>query len=199
MIKRLLLVFLLFCESCISAELLTVTVSKPAPKKIRFDLKWNAPPDFFTLDQYNRQADSFSFFIHPVYTTNIIGTVSWNDIPWTAIVRGVEEKSTSNVIVIRTKIPAVKPPEDFRLKRVSHYNPPPNLPVTSRVYSLWTPSGGWGDVVGKYPYTTNTGTNTIFEVDTNALGITNRFSMYITACKYGASYKDIVQLVNIVP
>lgn len=70
-----------------------------ANSRATFELTFNSPPDFFTVDSVNRQADSFQYYVDadgelPVFR----GSSSFNELD--AIVRG-EEIARTNRIVIR--------------------------------------------------------------------------------------------------
>ena len=73
-------------------------VFNPATSEVQFTIEFNQPPDFFTLDSFGRQANSFQFFI--------VGDPS---LPYPelydAIIRGDEVHITGNTVRIRNSVP----------------------------------------------------------------------------------------------
>ncbi|MCG8348693.1 MAG: hypothetical protein MI924_13060 [Chloroflexales bacterium] len=73
-------------------------VFNPITRKVRFMILFNQPPDFFTVDEYGRQAHSFQYFI-----------IGDPDLPYPekydSIIRGGEIHITGNMIRIRNATP----------------------------------------------------------------------------------------------
>ena len=94
-----------------------------ASNSVLFQIEFNRVPDFFTTDEYDRQADSFQYFIEadggfPIFR----GTDSYySDLE--SIIRG-EEIHLGGDVRIRNALP-----------------PDPDIP------------GGWGSIRGSVPYT----------------------------------------------
>ena len=178
---------LFFCWHIYAANLISVTFSKTGVPvgKFKLTLTWDNPPDFNTIDEYHRQADSFQFYVYPYYSNAPVGQVTWSDIQWSAIIRGCEIHST-NAVVVRSKSPYIHPPF-LRLQ---------NDPNTNAWF--YVASGGWGTNRGIYGYTI---TNKIVTVvlDSSTLGITGPFSIIRGYYNYGIGRGEVSQLINLSP
>jgi len=73
-------------------------VFDPATGQVTFTLAFNRQPDFQTVDEFGRQADSFQYYI--------VGdpTLPYPD-KYDAIIRGAEIDLTSNLLPIRNAVP----------------------------------------------------------------------------------------------
>jgi hypothetical protein len=57
----------------------------PASQQVLFTIEFDQPPDFFALDEFDRQRDSFQFYVNSNPATGGPGPY-----PWDRIVRGDE-------------------------------------------------------------------------------------------------------------
>jgi hypothetical protein len=91
-------------------------VFNPATSEVQFTIEFNQPPDFFTLDSFGRQANSFQFFI--------VGDPS---LPYPelydAIIRGDEIHITGNTVRIRNSVPEDPDPASGGVGRNPRFRP----------------------------------------------------------------------------
>ncbi|MFB2875589.1 hypothetical protein [Floridanema aerugineum] len=94
-------------------------------QKVIFTIEFNEVPDFFTVDEFNRQADSFQYYIDADGNLPVFGGSPYYS-GLEAIIRGAE-------------IPVAG---DIRVRNVFPSSDEPT-------------SGGWGSFRGSVPYTLN--------------------------------------------
>lgn len=135
------LVTLAACSICfidnfkeVQAAALTVisesAVVNNKTQEVLFTINFNKPPDFFSVDEFGRQADSFQYFIEASGTFPIFrGSPYYSEVD--TIIRGEEIHVGGNI--------------RFRGTGSSSNNPT---------------SGGWGNLRGSVPYILNDNTLT---------------------------------------
>jgi hypothetical protein len=129
-----------------------------ANNSVLFQIEFNRVPDFFTTDEYGRQADSFQYYIDadggfPIFR----GTdIYYSNLE--SIIRG-SEISLAGDVRIRNALP-----------------PDPDL----------SSSGGWGSIRGSVPYTLSGNVFSLL-VPLELIGDTDgRFSYQLLWTEYGA-------------
>jgi hypothetical protein len=130
---------------------------------VHFELEFNRPPDFFTLDPAGRQADSWQIGLDTIPGNNGMGGTS--PYIWETIIRG-EEIHIGNNIRIRDHILG------------------PSLEPTS---------GGWGPIAASVPYTLSGTTQTFSAPFSALNTTTGQFRYQLELYHYGDVLSPVIR------
>jgi len=137
-------------------------VLSPAEQTATFDLQFNQPPDFYTLDSAGRPHDSFQYFINPNWSGNTRDLeLSYGQ--FCDVVRG-DEIHTSGMLLIRDATIPARPDST---------------------------SGGWGPVIAAVPFDAKAGNLTFTATFNDLRAPKGTFSYEAYTTHFGATVSTV--------